>query len=283
MLKGIDISNWQAGLELSDVMPDFVIVKATEGTTFADPYKDMWCYEADKLEIPFGFYHFARNNDPEAEAQFFYSVVQGNIRNGIPILDYEVQNSNEWIDSFVQEFHRLSNVWPWVYMNSNYVNNLCYGSDYVKEHCGLWLAGYPWNYIDYPDDTSCPYKHEGWTLAAWQFTDSLKLSNGMSVDGNIFYGDVDAWKKYADPDTTMFDIEQAALDVIAGKYGNGQERKDMLGKNYKPVQDRVNWLLHIADAVIAGKYGNGSDRKANLGSDYESVQKVVNMLLSDQA
>lgn len=33
-LNGIDISNWQAGINLSAVPADFVIIKATEGTTY---------------------------------------------------------------------------------------------------------------------------------------------------------------------------------------------------------------------------------------------------------
>lgn len=39
------------------------------------------------------------------------------------------------------------------------------------------------------------------------------------------------------------DIEQMARDVIAGKYGNGQERKDRLGNIYYQVQARVNEIL----------------------------------------
>ena len=39
------------------------------------------------------------------------------------------------------------------------------------------------------------------------------------------------------------DIEQMARDVIAGKYGNGQERKDRLGNIYDQVQARVNEIL----------------------------------------
>lgn len=39
------------------------------------------------------------------------------------------------------------------------------------------------------------------------------------------------------------DIEQIARDVIAGKYGNGQERKDKLGNIYNQVQARVNEIL----------------------------------------
>lgn len=43
--------------------------------------------------------------------------------------------------------------------------------------------------------------------------------------------------------STNIDIEQKARDVIAGKYGNGQERKDKLGNIYDQVQARVNEIL----------------------------------------
>lgn len=39
------------------------------------------------------------------------------------------------------------------------------------------------------------------------------------------------------------DIEQIARDVISGKYGNGQERKDKLGNIYDQVQAKVNEIL----------------------------------------
>ena len=39
------------------------------------------------------------------------------------------------------------------------------------------------------------------------------------------------------------DIEQLARDVIAGKYGNGNERKNKLGNLYEEVQKRVNEML----------------------------------------
>ena len=44
MLRGIDISNWQAGLDADSVFPnvDFVICKATEGVGFVDGYCDSW-------------------------------------------------------------------------------------------------------------------------------------------------------------------------------------------------------------------------------------------------
>ena len=45
------------------------------------------------------------------------------------------------------------------------------------------------------------------------------------------------------PATPAVDIDKLARDVIAGKLGNGQARKDKLGSNYAAVQKRVNEIL----------------------------------------
>lgn len=39
------------------------------------------------------------------------------------------------------------------------------------------------------------------------------------------------------------DIDKLAHDVLKGKYGNGEQRKRLLGTNYAAVQHRVNILL----------------------------------------
>ena len=36
-LNGIDISNWQSGINLAVVPCDFVVIKATEGTGYVNP------------------------------------------------------------------------------------------------------------------------------------------------------------------------------------------------------------------------------------------------------
>ncbi len=88
-----------------------------------------------------------------------------------------------------------------------------------------------------------------------------------------------------------------AKEVIAGKWGAGDERKSRLtaaGYDYGKIQVAVNKLLdgktgtaeppidEIAQEVIAGKWGNGDGRKARLiaaGYDYDAVQSKVNELL----
>ena len=81
----------------------------------------------------------------------------------------------------------------------------------------------------------------------------------------------------------------AAVDVMQGKYGNGDERRRRLeaaGYDYWAVQHLVNGLAkgydQVARDVIAGKYGNNQDRINALtarGFDARLVQDIVNGML----
>ncbi len=82
--------------------------------------------------------------------------------------------------------------------------------------------------------------------------------------------------------------EELAREVIEGKYGNGEDRKNALGDRYAEVQARVNEILaptpkpsvDILDLVrktIRGDFGNGEERKSALGSNYDEVQRQVNL------
>ena len=89
--------------------------------------------------------------------------------------------------------------------------------------------------------------------------------------------------------------EEIAKEVIAGKWGNGADRKDRLtkaGYNYSIIQNLVNQMLNskpskktdleIAREVIQGKWGNGAIRKLRLtqaGYNYNTIQAIVNNLL----
>lgn len=88
-------------------------------------------------------------------------------------------------------------------------------------------------------------------------------------------------------------IDELARRVIAGEFGSGDARKNVLGDKYDAVQARVNEILsgtastpsksvsEVAKEVLAGSWGNGSDRKAKLeaaGYNYDEVQSAVNAL-----
>ena len=89
-------------------------------------------------------------------------------------------------------------------------------------------------------------------------------------------------------------VSEIAKEVIAGKWGNGEERKKKLtaaGYNYNTVQTEVNKLVsstkkksvnELAKEVIAGKWGNNPAREKKLkaaGYNYEAVQAEVNRIL----
>lgn len=93
-------------------------------------------------------------------------------------------------------------------------------------------------------------------------------------------------------------LDEIANEVIAGQWGNGDDRRNRLqsaGYNYDEVQALVNQKLGlggsapatksldaIANEVIAGQWGNGDDRRNRLqsaGYDYNAVQALVNQKL----
>lgn len=92
--------------------------------------------------------------------------------------------------------------------------------------------------------------------------------------------------------------KEIAKEVLEGKWGNGQIRKDKLkaaGYDYNTIQKLINNILNskqkttnkksneeIAKEVIKGKWGNGVNRNKKLaaaGYDYLEIQKIVNKLL----
>ena len=97
-------------------------------------------------------------------------------------------------------------------------------------------------------------------------------------------------------------VDEIAKEVINGKWGNGDDRKNRLtaaGYAYNAVQAKVNSLLDqkaasaalamksndvIAQEVIKGKWGNGQDRINRLkaaGYDPSAIQALVNKKLGE--
>lgn len=127
----------------------------------------------------------------------------------------------------------------------------------------------------------------------------FQMKNNLTVDGQ--YGTNSKAKltalynkKVGTTASTKKDVMTVAKEVIAGKWGSGDDRKKKLtaaGYNYDTVQKKVNELLktstkksvaEVAKEVVSGKWGNGADRKKKLeaaGYNYAEVQKEVNKLL----
>ena len=123
-------------------------------------------------------------------------------------------------------------------------------------------------------------------------TDPEYISKVISI---IEKYNLTAWdKREVQPQPQLKPIDTVAREVIAGQWGNGQDRVNRLtqaGYDYSAVQSKVNEMLapqpqlkpidEVAREVIRGEWGNGAERKRRLteaGYDYSAVQARVNEL-----
>lgn len=299
-MRGIDISNWQQGLDISKLKIDFAIMKATEGNYYVDPFCDNWVSQCKEKGIKWGFYHFANNNNPIVEADFFISKTKGYFGHGIPVLDIEDNNISNWGDyasKFCKRVHDKTKVWPVIYCSASQCAR--FDGYSAADNCGLWCAGYPYTMHSWTSE-DFPYNVYPWSnVLMWQFTSNLYLSGYDSrLDGNIAYISKKQWDAYATGDRKKKEskdnpkpkpkkktVSDVAYEVILGEYGNGKDRIKALkkaGYNYKTVQTMVNDMYAVAHEVIRGDYGNGQDRidrLANAGYNPRAIQYIVNLLL----
>lgn len=194
MLKFLDTSNWQGGYNPALTGADAVIVKATEGTGYVDPYCDSIIQQAIASGMPWGFYHFAGDGDAISEATFYVDNSHNYFGQGIPVLDWEGNQGVDWVNAFVEYVHTQTCVWPWIYANPWRFNQ---GG--VNQNCARWVASYP-------DVVSPTWSQaQGWdcpaadgNVVAWQFCSDGAV-NGIAgdVDLDLFYGSKEQWEAYA--------------------------------------------------------------------------------------
>lgn len=148
--------------------------------------------------------------------------------------------------------------------NSGYIAGI-YANKYWFEHLldikqllnyKIWLA--EWNK---KDNYSVTFRVDIWQYGQTE----IKGINGQVDINEIYYG----------TNTIFVDIEQIAKDVINGKYGNGQERKQKLGNLYEQVQHKVNEMLKNNEIIYIVKKG---DCLCNIAKKFNTT---VNKIATD--
>lgn len=260
VMKGIDISSWQTGLDLSRIAReiDFCIVKCSEGVGLADSRYKAFRSECERLGILWGFYHFARNNKPEADADYFVKTAGDAFGKGIPVLDIEdtrIKDWGEYAQRFCDRVHAVTGIYPMIYTSAAFLKE--FAKTGLPKTCALWVAGYPRKYRTFEDLPSfeVPYSIYPWdSCAVWQFTGNGTVRGaGMDLDLDVAYISRDAWLALARGESGGSDAPKthgenivAAAKVITGAYGNGAERFKALeadGYDAGEVQRLVNAML----------------------------------------
>lgn len=204
-LNGIDISSWQEGINIAGVDADFVIVKATQGTTYINPFFRQWADDTLASGKLLGLYHFAVTGDAIAQADYFVTQAGPYIRRAVLFLDWENNDLSgdptllqgpSWAKRFLDRVHERTGVRPLIYMSKNVTRAYDWSS--VAPTYGLWVA-------QYPDYKTTGYQSEPWTdsygFGAWsaptlfQYTSTGRISGyGGNLDLDLFYGTIDDWK-----------------------------------------------------------------------------------------
>jgi len=193
---GPDVSHYQGNVNWASAKSagiGFGIAKATEGTTYVDPYfaTNRAGMKSAGIRVR-GAYHFARpDNDAVTEAKHFVSAVGSFSAGEFAVLDIESAGSQSassvasYCKTFANEVMSLTGLPKsrmWIYTGKYFWNDQVGGSSVVGDH-PLWVASYT--------SASSPSIPSGWSQwTMWQYTDSESIAGCASsgVDASRFSG-----------------------------------------------------------------------------------------------
>lgn len=301
-MQGLDISNWQKGIDLSVVPCDFVIIKATQGTSYVSPDFKRQIEQALATGKKVGVYHYIGGQGAAAEMRHFFNNIKEYLGCVTINLDWESEQNSQWgnlsyLNDCLREINSLTGIPALLYASQSGFP----WSTAAQNNGGTWVAQYAnMNATGYQDN---PWNEGAYACTIRQYSSCGRLPGwGGNLDLNKSYIDWATWDKYANPNGVNvpatpspqpvpeqgtaeyiknIPLTDLVVEVMEGKYGNHDDRKNALGDRYQEVQDFINHTAYtnvatLADEVWAGKYGNGSKRKALLGDRYDEVMKLVN-------
>ncbi len=195
-LHGIDVSSYQGNVNwtaVRDAGNSFAFTKATEGTTYTNPYfRSSWA-GIHSVGMVRGAYHYGHpGSDPVAQAKYFVNAVRaaGGYTGSSSlqlVLDIEttdgITSSSQlwsWVQSFMAEIHALTGR-PGIIYTSPYFWEHTLGNPTNNLNCPLWIANY---------GVSSPAVPPAWsTWSFWQYT-STGSCPGVAgyCDLNYFHG-----------------------------------------------------------------------------------------------
>lgn len=300
-MNGIDISNWQNGINLDAVPYDFIIAKATQGKTYVSPDCARQVEQARARGKLFGVYHYIDGSSAIGEADFFIDNIENWVGEGMLCLDWESNQNSAWgnedyLRQVAQRVIDRTGIPPVIYVQQSRMAQVKPIADALN--CALWIAQYAnVNATGYQD---APWNEGAYSCAIRQYSSCGRLSGySGNLDLNKAYMDAAAWKKYANPSGGASAPSPApskpsasapsgsTLDLvyhIVTNDINGDARRDYCGSRYDEVQGFIN-DTHDASAstlakwIRAGKYGNNPVRQTVIeacGGKYREAQDIIN-------
>lgn len=244
-MYGIDISKHNGNINLEPYKGQFVIIRVGYGHFHLDEKFERNVNECKRLGIPFGVYHYSyalNEADAEAEARGVLNAIakyKNDIKAGV------------WFDMEDADGYKKKHGFK--FSNST-IAPICYKFCKMIEDAGYYSGIYTsssWlQYVNGLND-----RFDKW-VANWG------SNNGCQQTNTSQYGTIQQY--------TSKPLDKNIMYADLSRYSRG---------NTTSVKPQPKPIDQIADEVIAGKWGNGADRKKRLtdaGYNYDAVQKAVN-------
>ena len=269
--RGIDIYNGSGaeGMQGNETAAQFVICKASEGVSFRDAYAAKFAANVTAAGKLLGFYHFARTNKAETEAEYFVSCVKatGYLASATLWLDYEstaVGNGPEWAERFMSRVDELTGKTCGIYISKSVANIQDWSA---SVHRPLWGAQYAndepvHGWQDTPWQSSQDWGAWGSNLAIHQYTGNGYVAGWSgSLDLNRGYFTRDQWAQWAHHTIGDDDMTQAEHDMLQAVYDALVTPADASGRGkLSPAVDRLAWM---------------AKKKETMQADIDKIKKAV--------
>ena len=158
-MNGFDISRYQKGINLAVVPSDFVIVKASQGSSeYVYPTFKEQIEQAESLGKLLGVYHYASQGGAIPEAEKFLRTVDKYIGKAILCLDWEKdENINfqnpQYAIAWLRYVEQKTGVKPFLYMSKSV----------ARQYASIWDASFPFWCAQYANYQYTGYKDNPWT------------------------------------------------------------------------------------------------------------------------
>ncbi len=200
-VRGVDVSSYQGDIDwevLASQDIQFAFIKATEGSSYVDPYFEKNYNSAMKTDLRIGAYHFfSFESSGKTQAENFcgtVSYIDGMLP---PVLDVEyygsynslsgeeLENVRSELRICVDEIKKHFGITPVIYATQKSKNEII-GDEFSD--CDLWIRSV---YLR-------PSPNLNWSF--WQYSDRERLDgyNGEEkyIDMNVFNGSLEEFRQY---------------------------------------------------------------------------------------
>ena len=244
MLRVVDIASHQEGISPAVLDCDIVIIKASGGASYVNPFWKRWADEALAAGKLVGLYHFACEYGTEpggrAEAEYFWHEVKEYKGKFVPILDWEahaVDMPVSYAKAFLDRIAELSGSTPIFYAYASNLNSTDYSS---LTKYPLWMASYlnRYQYSGWVDDPANTWGTGDWPdMAMYQYTSTGRIPgwNG-NLDLSVFYGTQADWKRMQGGSMGLGDVAAAIHRDMCDDEDNGYSWTPRWGEDGKPIK-----------------------------------------------